>query len=129
MSNEPTWLDEEFVVEAHDRTISVHGGLGGVRDKGALQSALARPFHKWNYRVADLFELAAAYGFGLARNHAFADRNKRIAFIATRFFLLDHGVTLTATDDDKIATFLALAAGELDEDGLAAWLRAHATPA
>lgn len=126
--DEPEWLESDAVVQLHDMSVANHGGLHGVRDAGALASALARPQNKWSYGEEDLIMLAAAYGFGLARNHAFADGNKRIAYIATELFLDLNGWAIEATDADKIQTFLALAAGEIDEDGLAAWLRERAVP-
>lgn len=127
-ASEPNWVDQRIIVQAHDWSIAIHGGLPGVRDQSALESALARARNKWGYGESDVVVLAAAYGFGLARNHAFSDGNKRTAYIATRLFLERNGFALVATESDKIETFLALAAGEIDEDGLAAWLRERAAP-
>ncbi|GLK76798.1 death-on-curing protein [Methylopila jiangsuensis] len=123
--SEPFWLDDEILLQAHDWSIAIHGGLSGLRDVAALESALARPRNKWAYGETDLFALAASYGFGLARNHPFADGNKRAAYMATRLFLERNGSKLAASEEDKIKTFLALAAGTLSEDDLAAWLRAR----
>jgi death on curing protein len=127
-AREPRWLDLELVVEAHDLTIARHGGLPGVRDVAALESALARPKNKWAYGEEDLFALASAYGFGLARNHAFSDGNKRIAAISVFLFLGQNGFWVPRDTPAVIATFLALAAGDLSEDQLADWLRERARP-
>ncbi|MFC3691335.1 type II toxin-antitoxin system death-on-curing family toxin [Chenggangzhangella methanolivorans] len=129
LAPEPLWLALRSITILHDDVIEEHGGLPGVRDQGALESAVARPRNKWNYGEDDVMRLAAAYGYGLARNHAFSDGNKRIAYVAAELFLALNGFRLVASDDDKIATFLALAAGELSEDALAGWLRSRAQPA
>jgi death-on-curing protein len=122
---EPRWVGETIVLAVHDRQLAEHGGPSGVRDAGALASALARPINRWGYGEDDPCSLAAAYAFGIARNHAFADGNKRTAWIAARLFLRLNGVELAFTDHDAIATVLALAAGELSEDELADWFRTH----
>jgi death-on-curing protein len=127
--NEPQWLEPDAVMSLHDEQISTHGGMPGVRDAGALESALARPRNKWLYGEEDLFALAAAYGFGLARNHPFSDGNKRIAAIAALTFVELNGSAIIASADDVEETFLALAAGSLSEDAFADWLRGHAEPA
>lgn len=126
---EPEWLEVEVIVLLHDLAVERHGGLPGVRDDGALRSALARPVNKFAYGDADIASLGAAYGFGLARNHAFADGNKRIAFVAMELFLAVNGLRLIASESEKIDTVLALAAGDLSEDALADWLRAQSRPA
>ena len=113
----------------HERQIAEPGGDEGIRDAGLLESALQRPLNKFGYDEPDLFDLAAAYAYGIARNHPFVDGNKRTALVACRTFLLLNGYQLAATREEKYETFLALAAGELDEDGLANWLRAHAVKA
>lgn len=123
---EPRWVDG-LVVEAvqHD-LIREHGGMPGLRDEHALEAALNRPRQRHAYRPqADLAELAAAYGHGLARGHPFHDGNKRIAFVTMAVFLELNGVTLTPTEAEVVAAMLALAAGELTEDGLAAWVRSR----
>ena len=122
---EPEWLLREAVLAMHERQLAEHGGGGGIRDAGLVDSALQRPRDKFAYGEPDLSDLAAAYAFGIARNHPFVDGNKRTALVACRTFLLINGYQLAATHEEKYKVFLALAAGELDEDGLAAWLRAH----
>lgn len=105
------------------------GGARGMRDDGLFESALARPVNQYLYDPStDLPELAAAYGFGLAKNHAFVDGNKRAAFLAIGLFLAINGKRLSADPVDAIQTILALAAGQLDEAALAAWIRANMAP-
>ena len=113
----------------HERQLAEHGGGEGIRDAGLLDSALQRPLDKFAYGEPDLPDLAAAYAYGIARNHPFVDGNKRTALVACRTFLLLNGYDLAATKEEKYKTFLALAAGEVDEDELASWLRAHAVEA
>ena len=91
-SNEPLWVTYEQAIAIHSRQLRRFGGAAGLRDEGMLRSALERPINKWRYEQSDLAELAAAYAFGLAKNHAFIDGNKRIAFMAMRVFLLRNGV-------------------------------------
>ena len=105
-----------------------HGGLEGVRDVKLLESALARPQNLASYGDPDAAALAAAYGWGIARNHPFVDGNKRSAFVVTELFLQLNGYELTAEDGHCVITMLALAAGEMDEPGFAAWLREHTAP-
>ena len=112
-------------MEFHDRNVAVFGGPSGIRDAPLLQSALDRPRNKWAYGEGSISKLAAAYAFGIAKNHPFVDGNKRTAFIAMAVFLLANGRRLSALQDDATATILALASGTLSEDGLAAWLEAH----
>lgn len=116
-----------MVVDAiHLDQLREHGGLSGVRDENVLESALARPQQKWHYEpAADLASLAAAYAYGLARNHPYRDGNKRIAFLALATFLLLNGLELKTTDADVVAHMLALAEGRLSEDELASWIRSH----
>ena len=116
-----------MVVDAiHSDQLREHGGLPGIRDENALESALARPQQKWHYAdKTDIPALAAAYGFGLARNHPYRDGNKRIAFLAVVTFLGLHDRELTATDAEVVTAFVALAAGRLTEDDLAEWIRRH----
>jgi death-on-curing protein len=124
--SEPIWLDRQSVVLLQAESLAQHGGSSGVRDAGLLDSALMRPMNNWNYNSeADLAALAAAYGFGLARNHPFVDGNKRIAFIATALFLRLNGYRLSSNPLDEIQTMLSLAAGELSEEDFAVWIRNH----
>lgn len=116
-----------MVVDAvHLDQIREHGGLAGVRDENALESALARPRQKWHYEpTTDLPSLAAAYGFGLSRNHPYRDGNKRVAFVVMAVFLELNGLVLSADEADVVAVMLALADGRLSEEKLATWLRGH----
>ncbi|MDZ4179333.1 MAG: type II toxin-antitoxin system death-on-curing family toxin [Coriobacteriia bacterium] len=103
-----------------------HGGMPGLRDENLLESTLARPKQRFTYEpTADLATLAAAYGYGLARNHPYNDGNKRVAFVVMAVFLGLNGHELTASDADVVTTIVALAAGEIDEEGLADWTRLH----
>jgi death-on-curing protein len=119
------WLLEETLTAIHHRQIAEHGGSEGLRDEGSLLSALARPQHLLAYREPnpDLASLAAAYAYGIARNHPFVDGNKRTALVAARTFLILNGVDLEATQDDKVLTFLNLAEGAISEEELADWIR------
>jgi death on curing protein len=119
------WLLEETVIAIHQRQISEHGGSEGLRDEGLLASALYRPQNVLAYAQPppDLAILAAAYAFGIARNHPFVDGNKRTALVAARTFLLLNGVNLEANQDEKYLTFLQLAQGILTEEQLADWIR------
>lgn len=122
---EPRWV-ERLVVEAiHLDLIREHGGLRGIRDESLLESALARPRQRDHYEGADIVALAAAYGYGIARNHPFNDGNKRVAFVVTAVFLELNGLEFTATEEEVVAAMLSLAAGELAEDALEAWIRDH----
>lgn len=112
----------------HDESLAEHGGRPGLRDEGLLESALARPHQLLAYGDPDLCALAAAYAFGLARNHAFVDGNKRVAFLATGLFLGLNGHRLVTTQADATLTMLALAAGDLREEEFAQWLRDHTQP-
>ena len=114
------WLSKEAVLAIHARQLAEHGGGTGVRDFGLLDSALQRPQNKLAYETPDL---AAAYAYGIARNHPFIDGNKRTALVVSRTFLLINGYQITAPKDDRLKTFLALAEGSLSEDTLAAWFR------
>lgn len=128
--NEPVWLSVELIERLHDRQLAEHGGPAGVRDRGMLESALGRPRQKFSYGGLDidLPVLAAAYAFGLARNHPFVDGNKRTAAVACELFLELNDHRLVAADEDLYPVFTALAAGELSEDQLAEWLRRHSRP-
>ena len=114
---EPEWLSLDLALAIHDRQ------LAGVRGQGMLESALARPLNQWTYGEDDLCALAAAYAYGIARNHPFADGNKRTAWVFARLFLRLNGQTLAFAPRDAIDIVLALAASELSEDELADWFR------
>lgn len=120
---EPKWLTLEDIVDAHSRQLRVFGGAPGIRDHGALESALGRPINKWRYEGAELAELAAAYGFGIVRNHPFMDGNKRAGFMAMLAFLILNEVDFAPDPVEATAVTLALAAGEIDESGLTRWIR------
>ena len=120
---EPEWLSLDLALAIHDRQLAEHGGPTGVRDQGMLESALARPLNQWTYGEDDLCALAAAYAYGIARNHPFADGNKRTAWVFARLFLRLNGQALSFAPREAIDIVLALAAGELSEDELADWFR------
>ena len=122
---EPEWLSLDIALAVHDRQLAEHGGPTGVRDQGMLESALARPLNQWTYGEDDLCALAAAYAYGIARNHPFTDGNKRTAWVFARLFLMLNGQALSFTPRMAIDVVLALAAGELGEDELADWFRQH----
>jgi death-on-curing protein len=123
---EPRWLGRLAIDEAHFRQIREHGGAHGLRDENALESALARPQQRWHYEGdTSLPELAAAYAFGLVRNHPYVDGNKRVALVVMVAFLERNGVELTASNAEGLSTILALATGELAEDELTLWIEAH----
>jgi death-on-curing protein len=120
---EPRWLPKDLVLAIHNRQLAEHGGAVGVRDEGLLESALARPQNLHAYGEGDVVAMAAAYAFGITRNHPFIDGNKRTAFVACELFLAANGYELTASDEECLAMMLALAASEIDEAEFAAWLR------
>lgn len=122
---EPVWLSATLAIAIHDRQLSEHGGPSGVRDEGALESALARPRNRWEYGEDDLGALAAAYAFGIARNHPFVDGNKRTAWVLARSFLALNAAELAFDKIDALRQVQALAAGDLSEDELADWFRLH----
>jgi death-on-curing protein len=124
------WLLEETLTAIHHRQIAEHGGSEGLRDEGLLLSALARPQNLLAYGepAPDLASLAAAYAYGIARNHPFVDGNKRTALVVARTFLILNGVDLEATQDDKVLTFLNLAEGAISEEDLADWIRKRIHP-
>ena len=117
------WVDAAVVQAIHDRQLSEHGGLSGARDPGAVASALAGPENLAAYGEPDAAGLAAAYAFGLARNHGFSDGNKRTAWVVARLFLADNGYRLRFDPVDAVRTVEAVAAGTMQEDSLAAWFR------
>jgi death-on-curing protein len=123
--NEATWvwLREDVILAIHDEQVAEHGGLAGLRDITLVQSALARPRNLAAYGDPDVAALAAAYAYGLARNHGFLDGNKRTAFVAALVFLLANGWNLTASDFESVEIMLSVAAGKLEEGDLAAWIR------
>jgi death on curing protein len=119
------WLTREAVEIFHAEQLLEHGGLPGLKDENSLEAALARPLQKANYGEPDVYELAAAYLFGVARNHPFSDGNKRTAFVAAYAFLRLNGFVIEASQAEVIEFVLAVAAGEIIEDGAAAFLRDH----
>ena len=122
------WIDKRLLVILHDESLAEHGGASGIRDEGLLDSALARPLNLLAYGEPDLAELAAAYGVGLAKNHAFVDGNKRVAFLAVGLFLALNGYRLIASQADATLTMLAVASSEMDEAAFALWIRANSQP-
>ncbi len=125
----PAWISEDALLLLHAESLSEHGGAEGMRDAGLLASALARPRNLHVYVPdADIAALAAAYGYGLAKNHPFADGNKRASFLAIGLFLTINGWRLVANQADATITMLGVAADEVDEEGLADWIRTHSVP-
>lgn len=127
MSAEPKWITKEIVLALHSRQIAEHGGQDGLRDDHLLLSAISRPQQLFYYAdpQPDLCAKAASYAFGLAKNHAFLDGNKRIAFVVYRLFLKWNGLELHADKLARYETMLALAAGDISEETFCAWLREH----
>jgi death-on-curing protein len=119
---EPRWLTLDEIIIIHERQLARFGGASGIRDQGAIESALSRPRNKWLYEESDLVALAAAYAFGLAKNHPFVDGNKRVSFIGMIAFLRLNGVRFAPPQNEATAMIFALAAGEVDEPGLARWI-------
>ena len=119
------WIPLPIIIAVHDEQLAEHGGLRGIRDQSLLESALARPEQLAAYSTPDAAALAAAYGYGIARNHPFADGNKRSAFVATLLFLRLNGRNLAANDADKVLVMLDVAAGNISEDTFADWIRRH----
>ena len=122
------WIDQRLLMLLHDESLAEHGGAAGIRDVGLLESALARPHNLLAYGEPDAADLAAAYGVGLAKNHAFVDGNKRAAFLSVGLFLTLSGFRLVASQTDATLTVLAVASSELDEAGFATWIRANSEP-
>lgn len=120
---EPVWILDQVALAVHDRQLAEHGGIAGVRDAGGLASALARPRNRWEYGEDDRAIIAAAYAYGIARNHPFADGNKRTAWVVSNIFLMLNGLEITFDENDAIRTVERLASGELSEDELADWFR------
>jgi death on curing protein len=119
----PEWLTLPIVLAIHEEQLAIYGGSAGLRDSGLLESALARPQNKWSYEAAELPELAAAYGYGIARNHPFVDGNKRTALLAMYTFLGSNGIDFIVPEADAAAMILALAAGKVSEQNLIRWIR------
>lgn len=123
---EPRWVDRLVVDAVHLDLLRTHGGMPGLRDESALESALARPRHRWIYgRTRSLATLAAAYAYGLIRNHPYHDGNKRIAFVVMAIFLGLNGHEIEATETQVVTVMLKLAAGQMSEKALARWIRDH----
>lgn len=130
ITDEPIWISEGLALAIHERQLAEHGGGTGIRDKGMLESAMARPRQLYAYGGPNTAnpDLAAAYAFGLARNHPFVDGNKRTAYVVCRTFLILNGWDIVGPAEDRYAAFLAMSAGEVDNDAFTDWLRNHARP-
>jgi death-on-curing protein len=122
---EPTWILREVVFELHELSLAEHGGSAGLRDEGLLDSALGKPLNQFAYGTPTVFDLAASYATGIAKNHPFIDGNKRAAFVIAITFLELNGFSFIATEVDAALRTLALAAGEMTEPDYAAWLKAN----
>jgi death-on-curing protein len=122
------WIDKRLLLILHDESLAEHGGAPGIRDEGLLDSALARPLNLLAYGNPDTADLAAAYGVGLAKNHAFVDGNKRAAFLSVGLFLALNGYRLIASQPDATLTMLSVASGEINEAAFAIWIRANSAP-
>jgi death-on-curing protein len=123
MTAKPRWISKKALLLLHEESLAEFGGGRGLRDEGLLESALARPHNAYAYKPdITISELAAAYAFGLAKNHAFIDGNKRAAFLSIGLFLAVNGRRLQADQVDAVQTILAVASGDLSEEGLAAWI-------
>ena len=125
MNGARVWLDPKVLLAVHEEQLAEHGGAAGPRDPGLFDSALSRPQNLAHHGRPDLADLAAAYGYGLARNHPFVDGNTRTALVAVELFLLLNGHELWADDGECVMTLLAVASGNLDESAFAQWLRQH----
>jgi death on curing protein len=125
---EPEWLEIDVVLDFHAEQLALFGGAEGIRDLGLLESALARPINKFAYGESGLANLAAAYGFGIARNHACVDGNKRTALASMIVFLGLNGFDFDAPPEQTTAVVLSLAAGEISEEALAHWIADHIKP-
>jgi death-on-curing protein len=122
---EPIWLQKNVVLAFHEMTLAEHGGLMGMRDEGLLDSALGRPINQYFYESATLIDLAAAYAYGIIRNHPFLDGNKRTAFVSMKTFLLRNGTQLELPKAESIRVFFDLAADQISEPVLAKWIGKH----
>ena len=122
---EPVWLTADLVLAIHEQQLRLFGGPPGVRDLGALESALGRPRNRWAYEGSELPQLAAAYAFGIARNHPFVDGNKRTALLSIITFLGLNDVEFAASEAEAVVIIRDLAAGTVDEEALARWIAAN----
>lgn len=120
---EPVWVTEEDCLSFHEKLLARFGGAAGIRDRGLLESALARPQHRFAYEQPSLFELAATYAHGIVKNHPCLDGNKRTGFLAAALFLEANGVRFNAREEDAVVQTLALAAGAIGADEFTAWLK------
>ena len=125
--DQPVWVRNDVVLAIHQRQLAEHGGAQGIRDEGLLDSAMARAPNLFTYssEKPDIAALAAAYAFGITKNHPFMDGNKRTAFVVSRTFLLLNGKNINAKREEKYLTFLKLACGDISEEDLAMWIREH----
>jgi death on curing protein len=121
------WIDKHLLIILHDESLAMHGGASGIRDEGLLDSALHRALNLAMHGNPDYADLAAAYGIGLVKNHAFVDGNKRVAFLSVGLFLMLNGYKLTATQVDATLMMLAVAASEISEAQFAEWIRNNST--
>ena len=128
MSEPPVWVNLDAVLIFHEESLLQFAGVFGIRDRGAIESALARPQNVFAYGQPDLFDLAAAYTAGLSQNHGFVDGNKRTAFLTGVVFLAENGYAVVAEQAEVIAAMLEVADHQLDEVGYAQWLRDHTVP-
>lgn len=126
--SEPIWLEVDEVIDMHAEQLAIFGGPEGVRDRGLLESAVLRPVNQWHYGQTDMAALAAPYAFGLARNHAFVDGNKRIAFHAMMVFLRGNGIEFAPDPAHATSIILSLAAGEVSAESLTRWIRDNWPP-
>jgi len=125
----PTWIRKDVVLAIHRRQLAEHGGTEGLRDEGLLESALARPINLLAYSEdrPDINDLAAAYAYGIVKNHPFVDGNKRVGYVVCRTFLILNSADIKATQEEKYSTFLKLAEGTINQHELADWLREHSS--
>jgi death on curing protein len=122
------WVNRQVLLLLHEESLAEHGGGSGLRDEGLLDSALARPLNLALYQQPDVADLAASYGVALAKNHAFVDGNKRVAFLAVGLFLAMNGYQLKSTQADATLMVLSVAAGDIDQIAFAHWIRTHIKP-
>ena len=125
---EPVWVSEEDCLSFHDKLLARFGGASGVRDRGLLDSALARPQHLFAYEKPTMCDMAAAYAHGIVKNHPFVDGNKRSGLLAAMLFLEANGIRFSATEEDAVVQTLALAAGAITAEDFAAWLKRVSRP-
>ena len=118
----PVWIKEAVVIAIHRRQLAEHGGSDGIRDKGLLESALFRPQYQYNYGNPTIFDLAAAYGYGITNNHPFIDGNKRTAYVVMRTFLRLNGYNIQASAKAKYEIWIRLASSQINEADLSKWI-------